>query len=347
MALQTTRLNNAPNLSDEDVYLNINIHNDTSETIPAKLSITNQSPIVHDQSKYKLSIIRFDIPSTFLQKFIFQDDYYSVTLRYPDAGYVSQVFLQLKKFDFVQNTATPNLVAFYRQMVFSINEAFTTAYNDIVAQYEIDNGVGSWALSGGPQEAPFIYYDEVTRLFTIYVLPEYQDTNVNRIEVWMNWPCYDLFLNIWDEFYGFNQPDGLDCRMVIVDQRLNNKDIGGTNYLSLSQEFEALEWYDTYKILLVSRSMKVRKEYEIDLKRGGQQLRLPVIASFNYQFDSPNLERIVYSPTAEYRFIDILDNTPLHEIDIEFFIESKTGEIFPMRLFPGENGNALMLLRKK
>lgn len=56
---------------------------------------------------------------------------------------------------------------------------------------------------------------------------------------------------------------------------------------------------------------------------------------------------ILYSPTAEYRLIDLFGNTPLYTIDIEVEWVDNYGNTYPLILAPGASATMKILFRRK
>jgi hypothetical protein len=68
---------------------------------------------------------------------------------------------------------------------------------------------------------------------------------------------------------------------------------------------------------------------------------VPVTEGWEYK---PN---VFYTPTAEYRFIDLLGNTPLNNIQISVFWKDAFGNLHPFYLNSGCNANIKCLFRRK
>ena len=64
----------------------------------------------------------------------------------------------------------------------------------------------------------------------------------------------------------------------------------------------------------------------------------------NQQGYKPNL---LYTPTAEYRRLDMTGNLGLTNIDIRVFWRAKTGQLVPMKLASGVTTSIKLLFQKK
>jgi len=58
----------------------------------------------------------------------------------------------------------------------------------------------------------------------------------------------------------------------------------------------------------------------------------------------PNL---VYIPSAQYRLVDLVGNSPLYNIDIEVFYKNRVGEFIPLRLGSGGTATVKILFTRK
>lgn len=349
---------------EENVYLNVTVHNNTENNVYARYEETRSQPILNDPDEYEMSIIRFDIPSTAIPKFK-MDQRYSVTLVYPAENLVSEQVLQLYQVSYASNVTgdSSEYIWAFKQMVISTNDALALAYADIVAQYEVIHGGGSWAGSGGPQSQPYLEYDPSTKLFTFYCPTLMADSSANRIELWMNNLMYKLFETFLFIFYGYTEPDGMDVRIVIRNFLTNSATISGINYYKMTQEYSSLPaWYVVYKIVIVSNTILSRKEFisfnnvdPIKLDPFGNPLNvslgtantLGIVQDFDYSFFQPNIERITYLPTAEYRWVDLLAHDALYKVDFQVLVQAENGELIPLVLEPGDNVNIKFLFRKR
>lgn len=353
------------NDKDENIYLNITVHNDFADkAVYAEYSESRNQPLLDCPNDYEMSIIRFDMPSTAIPKFIMNRPRdLSITLVYPDENLISKQILQLFQISYSTDLGErDDYIWYFKQIVISVNDALSLAYADIVTQYEAIHGGGSWAASGGPQSQPYLVYDVPERLFIFYCPQLMVDTNTNRIELWFNYEMFRLFETFLAEFYGYDEADGKDVRLVIRSFLTNSETISGVAYYKMEQEYSSLpNWYRVYKIVIVSNALISRKEYitfktanpdsafarNIQRGQGGTVNTLGIVQDFDYSFFTPNVERITYNPTAEYRWVDLLSNKPLNAIDFKVYVQSEAGDLRPIVLEPNDNVNIKILFRKR
>lgn len=210
-------------------YLNIELYNNTLQPIQAVYQSNLNQAILDDPSKFKLSVIRFLIPSSTIPIFLFPTTpgYYKVTLTYSNTDFQTAVA-------YSGNTPNPYLpqpVYHFQDMVTQINLAFQQSFNALNTTYP-----------GVVTNPPYMVYDTVTQLFTIYVPTNYENT----VNIYMNSNLYSLFNNFNVKFFGFNSPSGKDVQLLVQDNH-NNDELSG--YYSFPQEYVALYyWYDLRKI---------------------------------------------------------------------------------------------------
>jgi hypothetical protein len=93
---------NSPDLADEDIVLALNVHNnEIDRVIDAEINIESNLHILDKMTDYKMSVIRLDFPSYFLERFRFPDTFPpSITLHYPNTNYDIDVPFTLFQTDY-------------------------------------------------------------------------------------------------------------------------------------------------------------------------------------------------------------------------------------------------------
>lgn len=295
-----------------------------------------------------------------------------------------------------QNEQPP--VFSFQEVVGAINLALQKAYDNIVFQYNLTNplaypGPGDpWGFDADntlrAQNPPFITYDNIDQLFSIYNPVNNRDTlpttdipgsglgaptiNTHRTEFWMSFALYRLFASFEihqnsqlsnitgrvDRFKSFQLPlYTAATENIFANQIVLNAGGTAVAYDLIRQEFQTTNlWYDIYKILVLSKTMINRKEFiasqvvKDDGTSGiGDNRELNILTDFDYEFDTANATRVRYVPSAEFRWIDLRNNTPLRKIDVQIAILLKDdpSKIIPLVLRPGDNFSAKLLFRKK
>lgn len=355
-------------LSNEDIYLNITVHNGkTDDILAASYSAERNQPLLDNPSDYKVAVVRFDCPSTSFPIQVFNKPHdYSLTLYFGPDNLTSQQILTNFQIDYTTNPnpliSNPDYVYYFKQFCLSLNSSFLSAYNGIVSQYDAINGPGAWALAFPTQAAPFIYFEPTTDVFKIVTPVINDNNNPNGVEIWFNHALFQCFLSFMGKFYGFDRPDGKDVQIVVTDFKNNRYDANFTfnptagAFYHISQEFKALnEFYRVYKIVILSNSLVSRKEYisvyspssTDGTSEDGSVNSIGIVQDFDYEFYDPNSTRIVYNPSGPWRWMDLLSNAPLTKVDFQVFAQSERGALLPVQLLPNQNCNIKLCFRKK
>ena len=357
-------------LSDAHVYYNANLHNNSDDSILAKFEESRVTSILTDPHKYKMAIVRFDVPNS-TPKLSFIEDFYYVTLTWTGTGTVDNpqytsgnvALLLTQTQQGSSPNANPNSQFYYGSFIESYNEALDTALGLLITNYEAVEGGGTWP---GPTEPPKIVYVPESRLFKLYATFDWQDNG--DTQMWINYDLHRLFQGFVVDFYGTNRPNRRDIRYWIKNYVNNNVQLYSitagslVEYLEMSTEISSVSrWYELYKIVLISNTLDIRKEFispqtplPVDIAGAsiggsGENVQRSVVTDFNYDVegdDSTVYGRINFIPTGEPRFIDLQTTTPLQKVDLQFFWESRNGKLNPLYIGPGDNMNVKLLFAK-
>lgn len=319
-----------------NVYVNIEINSDnTKRTTISGYDVTRTRNIIDKCSDYYLSVIRFTIPSFYVPVLIFEPEelgsnigQYSITLEY--LGNIRQVKLiytpwsnngvSINPFD--RQYYYVNSYVHFAEMV---NESFLSAFN---------------LLGNTPEgaKAPYIVFNPVTKLFTLFAQRDYYDTRTNTpIKVYFNdklWSLLYAFPNQrLNQSSGFSQ-DGRDIQMLIKNFGNNisssNDPDDSDQYLTLQQEYVTLYSFNPYsKILITSNLIPAAAE----IVKGSGAGTLKIITDFIKPNDVNDLRSTYqYFPLSQYRLIDLLSDEPLRDIDLRVWWQDITGDLNPIEL---------------
>jgi len=343
-------MSNHPNLADEDIYVNITIENDTQSIKFGEFAETQTQPLLLKQNDYKMSVVRFDMPSSNFPIFVYQNNM-SVTLFHPNTGAVSEQLLIAVNRSLTPSTLPIEGIWYIDQLMEMINTALSTAFTAL------------GALPGGsPTVAPYFAYEPETKLISLYTPFEYQDTNAQRIEVWTNFTLFDNIFPSFDvQFTDWApQPDGKQIRFLIKNLKTNIiidptilpepavPVFPGQYLIKTTQGVETTgTMFTFYKIVITSNIMNIRHESLSTSTSDGNPNNIPIVTDFDYSFDTINYDRITYIPTAEYRWIDLLTDLPLTQLGFKVHVQDQAGKLTPVRMLPGDSINIKFLFRKK
>lgn len=360
-----TNYNNAPNLADEDIYHNITLTNTSRHEILAAYTEERPSPILPCQKDYKMAIIRFDIPSKFQPISVYNPNtkVYRITYLDPITGVLGGHTFNPIQSDFSSNeiSSNPNNINYYAQIIQAMNEAFPIAFTNFIAAYP--GGLAAWIGAGGcPVFPTYVSRGNIDSLVSLYQREDAIDTATQPLHLYLSSDLFTLMNSMYAQFFGYNQPNRLDNRIIFIrhpfdlNQIVDTSVIPSVTYIINQQEFPTSSiWYNTYKILMLSDTMAVRLQNVIKtntndvagISRVGDLQKRGILVDFNYEFNNPNVERISYSPSAEFRWSDMTSNAPLTKIDFKLLLETTSGDTQNVFLGPGDTMNIVVLWRKK
>lgn len=167
--------NASPDLSDENIYLNVTLYNSGNDEINAEYTEERSIPILPRASDYKMTVVRFDLPTSSAPLFIFDPSNrtfvvsYQVTVPaggvHPGRPYIGQSnIIPLSDPDFdndfniipyksdrfhANQTGKIKNIDFFEQIIYGMNRGFVTAYNNLILAYDaaLPNGEGPGAFA--------------------------------------------------------------------------------------------------------------------------------------------------------------------------------------------------------
>lgn len=394
-------------IKKESIYYNTLITNSTSEPIQARYTENFGRDVLTNPEKYKMSIIRFNIPGSVLPIFVFneQANYYSMSLTYE--GYIGTGYLQYI------NTRPGTLISEYNYyyvneyetMVYMINMALLAAFQNLIT---VLAAAGKTIPAGTRYPPQFTYQSEnrstymtMTKLGYLANDPFkiWNDPDCNAIEVWCNF-------NMTRFFSGFQllkpkqsaltnyigSTTQLVNKILCIDQGDNHSifdfsltlgweasttyavgDIVSYSYSSgdffislqnfntghepngtatdtwwsvyngfsgfvMSQEYQSLySWNDAKFISFTTETIPIRAELIRSQGVVGYNERKIVTDYILSTDEGPEIRsEIVYNPTAQYRYIDLISNSPLRQVDIQVYWVDFNNIYKPVYIRPGE-----------
>lgn len=310
------------------VYYNINIVN-TNEPDGkiAKFSENRVSPILTKPSDYNMCCVRFQLPSINIP-ILFQDNYsFSIKLE-RGAFSVSKPLIYVP--NSVINIYTPKQPVYeYQEIVNSLNTALAAAKTDL-------DVLDPTAI---PFDVPFVTYDATTSLFDINAeAAGYENTLPNPIKIIFSSDLFALFANLQD-FYlnpSFTQ--------IIIQYNFNNVYLYNLkSYLFMRQSQPSLElWSEINRIVILSNSIPVRQE----LVGVQEDVTKRVLFDFNVS-GIPDKGRITFFLQGPPRYMDLLSDYPLTQIDAEFTWVDSNGRSYPIYLNLNDSATMKIQFLKK
>lgn len=172
-----------------------------------------------------------------------------------------------------------------------------------------------------------------------YPVPNIVNITLNAIPLYPNYPFLDPFIG----------PDGI----ITLETPLEYGHIG--THIVLEQELSTIDtWCPINGLVFTTNTLPiVINQFSSNTTINGERPNPEAGGDFalvitdlqsNQQGYKPN---IIYTPTAEYRRIDMTGNLGLTNIDIRVFWRAKTGQLLPMKLACGVTSSIKLLFQKK
>lgn len=360
---------------------------DNNRPIPLYFNETRNSPFVLDPQSYYLSIVRFTLDTVTLPVITpdIQPNQpnrdltvYSVTLQWtnpvaPFQTFVQQEFIQFAPQDQAATVPAPpsqtnnglqnNSTGYYNIYNFSyflllLNQTFTTCFNNLNAQ------VVAAGLALPTTYAPVMSADAQNGIALLSGdAAGYDDQTSNFISIYFNASLFTLFSSLPFIIENFDVvPNGKNARIIMSG-------FGGSNLvpfppvaplytaIQVAQEFSTLSaWTPITAIVFTSNTLPiVANQLSAPLlffngqrfSSGGNNANIAqVITDFvgNEGIYKPS---ITYIPSAQYRLISLVGNTPLYNLDVEVFYKTRAGELIPFRLGSGATATIKFLFTRR
>jgi hypothetical protein len=342
---------NSPDNVYFDVLLTNNIQNN-SGPIPAYYSTSRTMPLIQDTTGYALSIIRFSMDTPYLPVFApqiqsNQSDInlttYSITLSYTNSQNQTIYYQQYMEYIPQDKSATlpsaPNAnpyglqnnstgyywVYSYQYLCYLVNNTFDMCYANLQTLAEEQN------MTLPTNRIPVMSYNVSTQLASIGIDGNY-GVNTGQIQIYFNNALFELFNSFPATYYNYNAKNGMN---YIINNQLAN------NTLTLTQEISTIaNWspvrsivFSTSLLPIIPSQMGLPSVYNngIAINSSSNNNSFNVITDLvadNFQF----IPFIMYAPTSEYRFIDLLENQKISSLDVSVYWSDRFGSLYPMLL---------------
>lgn len=355
------------------IYYDIQINNAVSEgntTQRLQFQETRNHPIIKNSGDYSLSIVRFQIDTYSLPSWIPEIETNqgsinkmvdTITLEYGE-HIVSQnlIWVPTNKhipppsgqvgdsMDYTNEYYWANSFRHYTDLV---NTAFNSATNSLKSIASLPN-----------LRSPYMIWNEQNQTAELLTQEEfYNSSKVNHVKIYFNRPLYSRFTSLpaekdynkGDQNYHITIKDDYSTKLVMLDVDNNGNDI---LYIKTPQEFSTISnWTPVSSIVFTSNTLPIIPSQLSDpvIYRNGMQNTSNIAKNFssiisdmatNDLVYKPNL---IYVPSAEYRFIDMIGNNDISTIDISVFFKDKRGNLNPFILQSGASCSIKLLFQLK
>lgn len=261
----------------------------------------------------------------------------------------------------------------YQYWIQLINNAFTKCYNDLAVD------VATAGLTLPSPNAPSLSWDTTTDTAILTAENQgYNPTNptlpvppappapYNPIEIYMNPALYQLFSSFPVLVKGVvGIPDGKNIQLIMDG-------FGGANIvqfpptapsasqypaLQIVQEYSTIAlWTPITSIVFTSNTLPVVPANISSpllflngavYNNGGNNSNISQIITDFVSDTGIYKPNIVYTPSAQYRLINLVGNTPIYNLDLNVYWKSRTGKLFPFKLSSGSTATIKMLFTRK
>jgi hypothetical protein len=356
---------NQEGLEPTHAYFDLDITN--NDTAPSRIAPNlsfdeiRQNAILSNPSDYFLSIVRFQVDTVALPVFIPQvllgqadpdETIYNIiisdgtisgnknlyydpqdkTVAIPSASRVSASDLSLyyDPYYYQQN---------YIDLIRMVNGALQNASSDYVANGGVLPNLNY----------PFMAWDSINQKATLYL-----DTAWETASLFINFnaPLYTLFSSLPAVKTGQNI---FQISTQVQNQNINIVTINAIKWVAVPQEYSTISiWSPVKSIVFTSSLLPVNASLSGDpVVFGVGSLKLTTgnnnnITGILTDFTADNYNATVqYTPSAEYRLFDLIQNSPLASIGLQAFWKDRFSNLIPFLLPSGCSASIKILFRKK
>jgi hypothetical protein len=368
-----------------DVFA-INANSIDALPVPVQFTQTRNLPFLYKPEDYYLSVVRFQIDTNSLPVFtcgiqINQGNrdlsIYSVTLSWtnpiaPFQTFNEQSFLIWTPQDLAsplprppsqtQNKIQDDSGGYYycynyTYFIQVINTTFTMCFNALNAQV-----VGA-GLVLPTTHAPVMTWNNDNNLAVLNAdLLGYNQNTGNFINIYMNLPLYQLFNTLpayiepFPAILGKNfkiDTDNFGFASVIPFPFYNPT----YDALQVFQEQTSVNvWSPVNSIVFTSNTLPINSTQVcnpsvffngISTNNNGNNSNIEQVIT-DFQAENRIFKNnVLYVPSGQNRYVDLMGTTPLYTIDINIYWKDKLGQLFPFRLSVGCSASIKILFERK
>lgn len=307
-----------PEIPRDYLYYNVEIPK-TSKY--ADYNVTKIITILNDPKEYELAVVRFKIPSDSIPIFFFETNYWAVTITKNGIDHTSYL-------TFVQNS---NTKSYGQDAIWTTNDFVKSVNNALKASYLSSGLVG---------QVPFIYYNPVSQLMTLYK----GKTQVNDYDIYFNKNLFYKFLG-FQNYYN-NTDDLKTARIDVYDNGINNANIDGVDYLTLTDSYKSVfNWITVKRLILRSSSIPINPE----VVGSSTSETSTIITDFEPIQDVYDRTPYYFDNRGATRYIDLNTKQELRTINIKIYWVDKDNKEYLLEngFFQDINITIKLLFRRK
>ena len=326
--------------AEDNIYYNVRLLNDTQkDIIPAVFSENRVVPILENPSEYEMSVVRFKVPAETIPIFLWVDDKYKITLSYGGTDYTESLPWIPKALPSDNKYLYGRAVWSYQSFLDSINLAFKTAFDKLKIDFPL----------APPTEAPYITYEPVSELFTIWAERLYEE-ETDTIAIIFNYNLFAVIPSFQVDRLNIPPPsEGIffdtKFQRLKVKNNYNNKVVvDGKDYYKFPQEYSTLALLNDFiSISFETDSIPIEPELLPAQKNVVRRL----ITDFEPLDGINDHQSFQYYPQGALRYYDLKSSYPMHKIDIRVYWIDRRGEQYPIYINRDEVLTLKLIFRRK
>ena len=350
---------------------------ENSETDPPQCQFNERrnQEFIKNPEQYKFSITRFMIDTPSLPLFrpiiryleptdaLISPDItvYSVSLKLntADASAASQQYVYWETQD--ETKIAPTAPYYNPNGLQDNSTGYYNCYSYSWFLRLINVALENAALDLSLSSAPTLLFDRASNLFVLSAPAAlYDSASDTYYEIYMNKALYQLFSSLPSVIVSHTSSYGLNYKITTNNFKgysktsITTHNTTDTDSLMVYGEFPTIYlWNCVTSIVFTSSNLPIVPANTSNpaLTREGE----PIV--FNNQ---PNTRRLVtdlvagdsykpylvYSPSAQYRYIDLTQGSPLRDIDIQVYFLDRQGQLNPFKLNSGGTATIKILFEK-
>lgn len=348
---------------------------------------TRNNPFILDPESYYLSIVRFTLDTTTLPVIQPQIQpnqpnrdltLYSFTLSWTNPVAPFQQFNQQQYVIYQPQDLAAIVPSPPSQTINGLQNSVTGYYDIYSTQYwiylinqtlanafaQLDAQVVAAGLALPTANAPVMTWDTTNNIAILNCdSAGYNDTAANYIQIHMNSNMFQLFSSFPVII------EGLSTINLGKNVRIVTNAFGGTNLIQfppVSPTYTALQIIQEYSTLAVWTPITSIVFTSNTLPIVPNQVSAPLLffngSKFSSGGNNSNISQVItdfvgedgfykpsitYLPTAQYRLVSLMGNTPVYNLDVEVFYKNRVGELVPFRLSSGSTATIKILFTRK
>lgn len=343
--------------TDDIIYYNFEVSNpaDNKDTVDLTFDVNRVEPILDVSSDYEYAVERFSCPSSF-PIYIEDQDLFPLNIRLAryeydeDGGKVLEYATDDFTVDVNRLDAIPNNPNFIQNGVYdyqALTNAIKNTLSACVVQY-LANNPGVTSIRD-----PYMRYFPKSGNFTLYAPIKVAGTDIEydlagfpelvpgykAVEIQFS----NALAKLFNGLYQWYADDGRQTMIIRTTFGTSPENFQGNLYLFNTTQWDVRPEMEQFKkILFLTDSVPVRDEL-IGEQRSQTQRQL-----FDYVISNRlnNNDQINFFPQY-LKWNNLESNTEMRRINMRVFLQYINGQLYPLKLQPGDNFSAKLVFKKK